>query len=188
MCLHKNSLSMHAAMDVITFEHNESQEACSALLRNTVDIRRTKIIGIAISMLYVMLPQPHPMTPGLLLAPQCMLIPHKTLLIAMQISCVFPADTASDVQAADTTREVNTSPARADYLASPASSLQPPLARSQITSGAGPVWRWPPNWPQWPWLKTGTEKAPEATSLTSASTPRSGDAAGRPWRNRSASY
>ena len=50
---------MHAAMDVITFEHNESQEACSALLRNTVDFRRTKIIGIAISMLYVMLPQPH---------------------------------------------------------------------------------------------------------------------------------
>ena len=64
---------MHAAMDVITFEHNESQEACSALLRNTVDFRRTKIIGIAISMLYVMLPQPHPMTPGLLPAPQCML-------------------------------------------------------------------------------------------------------------------
>ena len=134
---------------------------------------------------------PHPRdTSQAALLPQCMLIPHETLLILVQISCVFPTDTASDVQEADTThyREVNTSAARADYLASPASCLLPPLARSQITSGAGPVWRWPPNWPLWPWLKTGTEKAPEATSLTSASTPRSGDAAGRPWRNRSALY
>ena len=86
-------------------------------------------------MFYMMLPQPHDthLAPGLLPAPECMLIPHETLLIAVQISCVFPADTASDVQAADTTREVNTSPARADYLASPASSLQPPASPRPIT-------------------------------------------------------
>ena len=67
-------------------------------------------------------PHPRDTSPAALL-PQCMLIPHETLLILVQISCVFPTDTASDVQEADTThyREVNTSAARADYLASPAS-------------------------------------------------------------------
>ena len=65
----------------------------------------------------------------------CMLIPHETLLILVQISCVFPTDTASDVQEADTThyREVNTSAARADYLASPASCLLPPASPRPIT-------------------------------------------------------
>ena len=42
-------------------------------------------------MFYMMLPQPHDthLAPGLLPAPECMLIPHETLLIAVQISCVF---------------------------------------------------------------------------------------------------
>ena len=84
-------------------------------------------------------PHPHDTSPAALL-PQCMLIPHETLLILVQISCVFPTDTASDVQEADTThyREVNTSAARADYLASPASCLPSPDHRSpQVRAQCG---------------------------------------------------
>ena len=120
----------------------------------------------------------------------CMLIPHETLLTAYTRANLLCVPNRYSLRRAGGRHY--TLP-RSKHLGCQSrlpriTCLLPPLARSQITSGAGPVWRWPPNWPLWPWLKTGTEKAPEATSLTSASTPRSGDAAGRPWRNRSALY